>query len=273
MRTAVRGNQLIMVVDPKKVTIKDETGIKKEDYEIADDDTIVLRLVGREYAYSYKPWVDDTGSKLIAQDNGRLENGIYGLELLIRTAAGVKLRAMHRAVIKIVESNNDTGVDTSDLTETIELEAELLSDGSVINVYESGGQSDWEEADTTSAAYIKNKPSIKAGSGNGSIVEGELSNNTADGKYAHAEGAYTIASGDYQHVQGRYNVEDTAGEYADIVGGGTSESDRRNISTLDWLGNQVLTGKCTAETFVNAEGAEVLYDSQYATEQEILSLF
>ena len=64
----------------------------------------------------------------------------------------------------------------------------------------------------------------------------------ASGYYSHAEGESTIASGTHQHVQGKYNVEDTKNEFAHIVGGGTSETDRKNIHTLDWLGNAVFAG-------------------------------
>lgn len=64
----------------------------------------------------------------------------------------------------------------------------------------------------------------------------------AVGVYTHAEGLGTIAAGAYQHVQGKYNVEDTEKKYAHIVGGGTSDTYRKNIHTLDWQGNAVFAG-------------------------------
>ena len=74
----------------------------------------------------------------------------------------------------------------------------------------------------------------------------EGTNTVASGKRSHAEGYYTKASSDYQHVQGKYNVEDTNGTYAHIVGGGTSNTDRKNIHTLDWNGNAVYSGDVNA---------------------------
>lgn len=65
---------------------------------------------------------------------------------------------------------------------------------------------------------------------------------TADGLCSHAEGNGTKASKDFQHVQGKYNVEDTEGKYAHIVGGGTSDNDRKNIYMLDWEGNAEFAG-------------------------------
>lgn len=56
------------------------------------------------------------------------------------------------------------------------------------------------------------------------------------------------------HIQGQYakidplmfdliNKEYKNFKYADIIGGGTSDSDRKNISTLDWNGNQTIAGE------------------------------
>lgn len=64
----------------------------------------------------------------------------------------------------------------------------------------------------------------------------------ASGISAHAEGHYTIAKGLYQHVQGKFNRVDEDDKYAHIVGGGSSDVDRRNIYTLDWDGNAIYQG-------------------------------
>jgi len=50
-----------------------------------------------------------------------------------------------------------------------------------------------------------------------------------------------VAAGQYQHVQGKWNVEDK--NLAHIVGGGSSDTDRKNIYTLDWQGNAEFAGK------------------------------
>ena len=73
----------------------------------------------------------------------------------------------------------------------------------------------------------------------------------ASGDNAHAEGYYTTAQRKSQHVFGEYNILDTTGtgttrgDYVEIVGNGTSTSDRSNARTLDWNGNEILAGKLT----------------------------
>ena len=81
-------------------------------------------------------------------------------------------------------------------------------------------------------------------SGYASHAEGEYAK--ASGKYSHAEGYHTTARTNSQHVQGKYNIEDTTNTYAHIVGGGTSNTDRKNIHTLDWNGNAVYSGDVNA---------------------------
>lgn len=65
---------------------------------------------------------------------------------------------------------------------------------------------------------------------------------TASGTASHTEGKGTIASSSFQHAQGKYNVEDSANKYAHIVGGGTSDLNRKNIHTIDWYGNAEFSG-------------------------------
>lgn len=79
--------------------------------------------------------------------------------------------------------------------------------------------------------------------GNNGHAEGNET--IVNGDNAHAEGHGTIASGTAQHVQGKYNVEDTNNTYAHIVGNGTSNTNRKNIHTLDWKGNTWFAGDIT----------------------------
>ena len=74
----------------------------------------------------------------------------------------------------------------------------------------------------------------------------------ASGRFSHAEGEYTIAKNKDQHTFGAFNEQDPSvndgtsrGEYIEIVGNGTSNSNRSNARTLDWNGNEVLAGKLT----------------------------
>ena len=55
------------------------------------------------------------------------------------------------------------------------------------------------------------------------------------GSGSHAEGFGTASSSNYQHVEGKFNIEDLAGNYANIVGNG-DRSARSNAYTLDWNG-------------------------------------
>lgn len=74
-------------------------------------------------------------------------------------------------------------------------------------------------------------------SGGYSHAEGR--SNTASGYSSHAEGYGNIASYDYTHVQGKYNM---TGNYAHIVGNGTSDTARSNAHVLDWSGNAWFAG-------------------------------
>lgn len=147
---------------------------------------------------------------------------------------------------------------------------------------------DWNETNENSLAYVKNKPAIKTGTGELSIVEGldtEATGNyahaegyrtqadgiaahsqnertLAHGRGSHAEGVYTYAYGDYQHAQGKFNAIDYSSTYAHIVGNGTGDDDRKNIHTLDWNGNAWFAGDVT----IGADNKKV------ATEQDISTL-
>ena len=62
-------------------------------------------------------------------------------------------------------------------------------------------QADWNQTTNTESDYILNKPTIKAGQGVNSIIEGDIDNNVAD-NYSHAEGYKTTASGLQSHAEG-----------------------------------------------------------------------
>lgn len=79
---------------------------------------------------------------------------------------------------------------------------------------------------------------------------------TAKGAMSDATGMHTVATGRSQHVFGELNIEDSAndeqtrGTYIEIVGNGTPNSSmtdgtRSNARTLDWSGNEALSGSLT----------------------------
>jgi hypothetical protein len=84
-------------------------------------------------------------------------------------------------------------------------------------------------------------------SGDSSHAEGWYTE--AFGRRSHSEGFHTIAHGEDQHAEGKYNVSDSNNTYVHIVGGGSSDTDRKNIYTLDWSGNAVYAGSVTAPGF------------------------
>ena len=109
----------------------------------------------------------------------------------------------------------------------------------------SGDSSHAEGDNTTASGENSHAEGFKTtASGYASHAEGEYTK--ASSKYAHVEGYHTTARANSQHVQGKYNVEDTNGTYAHIVGGGTSNTNRKNIHTLDWNGNAVYSGDVNA---------------------------
>lgn len=79
--------------------------------------------------------------------------------------------------------------------------------------------------------------------GSGTTSEGLYShaegyNTSSQGNGSHAEGIGTIAKGVGQHVAGKYNVMDATN--IEVIGGGTGESARKNIRTLDPNGKETL---------------------------------
>lgn len=118
------------------------------------------------------------------------------------------------------------------------------------NTIASGLNSHAEGSNTTASKPDAHaEGSYTTASGEQAHAEGSYT--TASGYYAHSEGFYTTASGNHshaegvctkasspnQHVEGKYNVEDTNGTYAHIIGNGPSDSERKNIFTVNWDGD------------------------------------
>ena len=131
----------------------------------------------------------------------------------------------------------------------------------------SGERSHAEGADTTASGYCSHaEGEHTTASGTQSHAEGLYSKasgdysshaegyaTTASGLASHAEGYYTTANHYAQHVFGQCNVIDPStatalnrGNYIEIVGNGTSTSAPSNARTLDWSGNEVLSGGLTS---------------------------
>lgn len=140
-----------------------------------------------------------------------------------------------------------------------------------------------EGSQTTARAYAHAEGNSTNASATYSHAEGYYTTTTGDGSHAegyyttaagfgsHAEGSRTIASGDYSHVQGKFNVEDTDKKYAHIVGGGSSNTSRKNIHTIDWTGNAYYVGDVTNGAGISLNGLKTALDniqSSYMTYEE-----
>ena len=115
-------------------------------------------------------------------------------------------------------------------------------DNGILKNIASGAYSHAEGISTTASGMASHSENYQTtASGYMSHAEGQTT--TASGMCSHAEGISTTASSSAQHVQGRYNVEDTSNKYAHIVGGGSSDRNKKNIHTIDWNGNAYFEGK------------------------------
>lgn len=88
---------------------------------------------------------------------------------------------------------------------------------------------DWNQTDLTKADYIKNKPSVKKGDGDGSFIANDIEHN--------------IATGTNQVVIGTYN--DVNEDALFIVGNGESEATRNNAFEVLKTGDVVINGDLT----------------------------
>lgn len=101
---------------------------------------------------------------------------------------------------------------------------------------------------TYTADIYANVPSLTLGSRNQTYAKGRRSlaageNVVAYGANSAAFGEAASARSNNQVAIGKYNIEDSNGTYVEIVGNGTSLSNRSNARTLDWDGNEHIAGE------------------------------
>lgn len=123
-------------------------------------------------------------------------------------------------------------------------------------------------SDTVVGDYSFAEGSNGRATGTASHVEGMYTN--ALGSASHAEGNSTTASSDYQHVQGKYNISDSNNIYADIIGNGSSDTERSNAYTLDWNGNAWYAGDVyvgSTSGINKDEGSKKLATEEYTNTQ------
>lgn len=100
----VRGNTLSLAIPLEKETITEEERIK-EDYIVEDDDVVTVNLVSSSRRYIYAPKSIE-GNVVSIEDNGELDLGTYGVEVLISKANGKRLRSFWNYLIKIHNTND-----------------------------------------------------------------------------------------------------------------------------------------------------------------------
>lgn len=98
----------------------------------------------------------------------------------------------------------------------------------------------------------------------GTYSHAEGRNTTASHENSHAEGYYTTTAGDNSHVSGKYNVTGQTG-FAEVVGGGTSTSSRKNIRALDWNGNEYLKGNIYVGSGNTSSGGSKVATESFVT--------
>lgn len=113
----------------------------------------------------------------------------------------------------------------------------------------SGAQSHAEGRNTIAHGEYSHAEGLET-QANGGNAHAEGYKAIANSSNSHVEGDRTVASSPNQHVQGKFNVEDANSVYAHIVGGGTSDTDRKNIHTVDWNGNGFFSGNVESNALI-----------------------
>ena len=224
----------------------------------------------------------DGNSNLFQSRNGATEhvNGndvadyvntsrIYnGLETESKTPVGA-INEVNSGLADKMDTVNPTGSGSFSLNRKAGTTTGTNSFAEGYDTTASGNSSHAEGYSTTASGdFSHTEGSGTTASGSRSHAEGygaiasayychaEGSGTTASGMISHAEGNGTTANHKSQHVFGEYNVLDDStatanerGNYVEIVGNGISNNSRSNARTLDWSGNEVLSGTIEATGF------------------------
>ena len=173
----------------------------------ADDEHIYILVSDLVDVYTGGNGVTINGSNVVSLDltaNGGLQfsgstegSKTVGLKLDSSNSNGLSIGSGGLSLATVTASANGSGGSNGAMLATDKEKLDGIATGAEVNV-----QSDWEQDTDTADDYIKNKPSIKSGTGEYSIIEGDLESNTASGDCSHAEGLNTIASNVQSHAEG-----------------------------------------------------------------------
>lgn len=150
----------IPLVKRTRTVIDGEETDTDTEYTPSPSESVSVRLIRRKgRAFSYIPTVD--GSTVTIEDEGKLPLGTYDVEVTI-TGGEHPMRFCDEATIEIHNATEAAGIVPG---ETLTATTYTL-EGAVFFAMGSGGagteqvQSDWDENDDTSPAFIKHKPNI-----------------------------------------------------------------------------------------------------------------
>lgn len=215
-------------------------------------------------AFLKKTWENAPSEEtpITAEELNRMEQGIYD------SADGSIYATNHISMGR----RDDTSVANNSIAYGANAEASGWGATSIGSATTASGYLSFAIGFNTRAtetyAYAEGEQTVA--SGHGSHAEGYNTNasascshsegeqTVASGYCSHAEGYHTEAKGSYQHVLGQYNeVPESYWDYAVIVGGGTEES-RKNIVTVDWSGNAIISGDITNGNGVSLDSLSAL---------------
>lgn len=164
-------------------------------------------------------------------------------------------------------------VDAVVHTNSIEADAQVGNPVNVPEVISVNGQSgnvtitlenlgyqnpDWAQDDSEQQDYIKNRPALRAGTGENSIIEGNIGKNIASGKQAHAEGSQTSATGNWSHAEGGGTTasgSESHAEGSDVTASGIdSHAEGYNTSAAEWASHAEGMYTTASKRAAHAEG-------------------
>lgn len=136
--------------------------------------------------------------------------------------------------------------------EGVKVNGQLVVPDSDKNIHVTIQNPDWNQTTSAESDYIKNKPAIKAGQGEKSIIEGN--GTTASGDNSHAEGYSTKASGYASHAEGQTTT--ASGDRSHTEGNGSVASGYNSHAEG---GNTTASGQCS-----HAEGNATTASGNYS---------
>lgn len=160
--TGVQGNVLRVAIPLTLHVVSVVNGVVDERDEEFYPNTnhpvkVILIKGGDKYPYT----ASVSGNVVSFEDKGTLPIGEYQVDVLCRDGADNPYRYMARGAVEIVDATIDAG-----LIPGVEFDAEVFTLRGAMFLGLGGGgtleqvQSDWDETNPESPAYIKNKPTI-----------------------------------------------------------------------------------------------------------------